>query len=357
MAAPREQEAREASAAFHAAMIYLGIQALDDALDAWAVVPPTPGQAPAALGRWLAKAVSQVLKGHDRARDLAVAYYRLHRALYTGSTIQDLDSPGETSVTLGELRKDFRDIVAGVGSPTTTSDLTEAALERAEVNEAPAKPRLSSKRKSDDKLVIKVEKVAGLEEALKADRAELEDAIRTSLEVTGADSLTRKLRAIPKDQPAKAVDDRRDQAHSTAGHTQASSAARHVMNGARAHLQLVGAKDRRAIGWVRVSGTGTPCGFCAMLISRGVFYSSEKAAGGAGADDYHDNCFCYAEPIYSNKQFATDPRFALNRQYRAEWQRLIADKGLKGNRALNAWRTHIRNSQQAGTEKTTQGVA
>jgi len=119
-------------------------------------------------------------------------------------------------------------------------------------------------------------------------------------------------------------------------------------------------KQRKAIGYVRVSRTGTPCGWCAMLISRGFVpkskaYSSQVLAGPTKAqldsgeypegDKYHPNCHCYAEPVFSQSQVDSDPRFALNRQYAAEWQTVIKDQKLTGDAAMTVWRKHIRDAQ------------
>jgi hypothetical protein len=96
-----------------------------------------------------------------------------------------------------------------------------------------------------------------------------------------------------------------------------------------------------------------------MLISRGFIAKSVvgsslfKSAQGTGqfGDDivtfgdldlYHDNCQCYAVPIYSMAQLK-GAQFALNREYAALWPRVT--RGLGGKDALTVWRRHFRNAQ------------
>lgn len=63
-------------------------------------------------------------------------------------------------------------------------------------------------------------------------------------------------------------------------------------------------RDRRAVGWRRVTD-GDPCAFCAMLATRGVIgqgtlYSSGATAGDEayGGSEYHKKCGCTAEIVY-----------------------------------------------------------
>lgn len=51
--------------------------------------------------------------------------------------------------------------------------------------------------------------------------------------------------------------------------------------------------DREASGWNRVT-SGDPCGFCAVLASRGPSYSSESSA----SFEAHNFCACEPEPSY-----------------------------------------------------------
>ena len=67
----------------------------------------------------------------------------------------------------------------------------------------------------------------------------------------------------------------------------------------RAHLEVLNAGREvvRASSprWRRVTD-GQPCGFCAMLASRGPVYRSAEKAG-YGGNRYHERCGCTAEPF------------------------------------------------------------
>jgi hypothetical protein len=73
---------------------------------------PAPQTAQVAAA-WLDQAVHLVLARREMSRDLAVAYYRLARALRTGTTIPDPYNPIPTSVTMEELRFEFKRAVGG----------------------------------------------------------------------------------------------------------------------------------------------------------------------------------------------------------------------------------------------------
>lgn len=120
----------------------------------------------------------------------------------------------------------------------------------------------------------------------------------------------------------------------------AGAAGRHVLEGGRhMGLTLVHADDA-AIGWIRVTD-GDPCGWCAMLASRGPAYRSAqsaqyvvnpKAKRPVGAL-YHDHCGCTAEAMFDKAQEWPE----LNRAYRELWNRVA--KGQKD--PLNAFRREI----------------
>ena len=73
-------------------------------------------------------------------------------------------------------------------------------------------------------------------------------------------------------------------------------ARRQAMMGGRLTIAATAGRDRRAVGWRRVTD-GNPCAFCAMLASRGPRYRDAAAADGI---QYHSHCGCTAEPAYSN---------------------------------------------------------
>lgn len=68
--------------------------------------------------------------------------------------------------------------------------------------------------------------------------------------------------------------------------------------------------DRRVNGWARVSD-GSPCHRCALLVSRGPVYRSERSAGFAR----HDGCGCSARLVVGD----ADPWSSEARHYRDLW--------------------------------------
>ena len=167
------------------------------------------------------------------------------------------------------------------------------------------------------------------------DQADDEADARLNLEL---DDYERAIQEIDDSQPARQVDQKREQAHGDAGAKGVAAAERIVLNAAREPVQQFGKSDPRVIGYVRVSGTGTPCGWCAMLISRGVVYRTKESAG--EDNTWHDNCHCYAEPVYSMEQYESDPRFDLNREMSDLWPKVT--KGFRGDKAISVWRHFIR---------------
>jgi hypothetical protein len=340
----KAEEADQASIAFHLALTRIGIGTIEEALALWTDVNPT--KVAATGSRWSVRAVALVMSRRRWSRDLAFSYYRLVRALRTGTTIADPFHPNEPRPTLSSLRKDFAGRVDEINRVSPQAD-TPAA---------PDSPQSDTSSDDEaDRLIIEELKGLAAEEA-RLEKAAEEEA-RLNLEALGPANLESKLTDVGPTDAAE-MDALREEAHREAGARQAAAAERLAMDGGRGALWLVGGSDKRCIGWVRVSRTGTPCGFCAMLISRGFTpksgrYATRNTAGGqnlgygASYDDgdlYHDNCHCYAEQIFSTAQLQGE-RFALNRKYAAEWP--IVTKGLGGKDALSAWRKHIREQQQA----------
>jgi hypothetical protein len=88
--------------------------------------------------------------------------------------------------------------------------------------------------------------------------------------------------------------------------------------------------DRSALGWTRI-GSGSPCGFCAMLISRGPVYRTAAT----GDFQAHDNCSCGAQPVYRREDGWTDQA----RLMRDTWREATAGKS--GRDAVNAFRRAV----------------
>lgn len=112
-----------------------------------------------------------------------------------------------------------------------------------------------------------------------------------------------------------------------------------VANGGRRTVIENVDRDRRSIGWARVTTSEDPCAFCRMLASRGPVYRTER-----GADfQTHDGCGCGAQPL-----FAGDTALAQAEEYASSWteaQAAARDSGNPSrgtsNNALNNFRRFL----------------
>ncbi|WP_460082511.1 VG15 protein [Streptomyces variabilis] len=353
----RQAEANQASAAFHVALTQIGAQTIAEALALWNEVPAA--QRAVTAGGWLRRAITLVMSRRRMSRDLARAYYRLARALQTGTTVADPYHPEPSHLTLGDLRREFAALVGTYQSPSPEPAGEAATGESGEASPASvggtepveegaqAAPQDDGQEPDDepeDWERILVEELDGLREDEERIEREAEEELRTVLEALGTRNLDRRLSQVDDEQSAKDADRQREEAHRQAGAQQAAAASRVAMNGGRSTAWHHMRRDRRALGYVRLSRTGTPCGWCAMLISRGVAYKSEASATFADGDLYHHNCHCYAEPVFSRQQYGSSELFALNREYEALWPEVT--KGHTGKSALTVWRRFIRQKQR-----------
>jgi hypothetical protein len=80
----------------------------------------------------------------------------------------------------------------------------------------------------------------------------------------------------------------------------------------------------------------------------------QKSAEFADGDKYHDNCHCYAEPVFSREQYKSSSAYELNRRYEELWPKVT--KGLTGKQAVSAWRRFIRQEQQAAAQEARQSI-
>ncbi|WJN62631.1 MuF-like injected head protein [Streptomyces phage phiScoe10] len=314
---------------------------MQEALTLWSDVPVTARASTSAA--WLTKAITMVMTRRRMSRDLARAYYRLARALRTGTTVADPYHPEPTYITLDTLRREFASLTGDAEKPQEGRTESPPTGE----TEPASQPAQPPETGADDRILV--EKLDGL----KADEARLEREalleLREALAALGTKNLDKKLSELDTDAPAKDVDRLRDEAHAQAGARQAAAAERIAMNGARSTVWNHAQRDKRALGYIRLSRTGTPCGWCAMLISRGPVYRSEKTAEYGDGDKYHDNCHCYAEPVFSREQYRNSDLYSLNRKYEELWPQVT--KGLSGKSAISAWRRFIRTEQQAAAQE------
>lgn len=349
----RASEADRASAAFQTALSQIGVGTVTDALRMWHDVPLVAR--PETTTSWLRRAIELVMNRRSQSRELARAYYRLARALRTGTTVADPYHPEPRYITLDVLRREFAALAGTPEQPQegrasgSTSQGTDSGSEPVQtpVQDAGDDEEQDSSDDGNDRILV--EEIKGLREQEEAnDRAAREELAR-HLTALGPKNLGDKLKDIDTSAPADDVDRRRAEAHAQAGARQAAAAERIALNGGRSQVWTQSERDKRVIGYIRLSRTGTPCGWCAMLISRGPVYRSSRSAEYGDGDKYHDNCHCYAEPVFSREQFNSSPLYALNRRYQELWPQVT--KGLSGDAALTAWRRFIRTEQKAAAQE------
>ncbi|ELP64602.1 hypothetical protein ACKI1I_06900 [Streptomyces turgidiscabies] len=279
--AARQAETDEVSAAFHVALTQIGAQTTAEALALWADVPVERRAATA--GAWLRKAITLVMSRRRQSRDLARAYYRLARALQTGRTVADPYHPEPSYVTLADLRREFAELAGNYqppaeqgGEAATVAD-GEASSARQVENDTPQDvpgqaPGSTSGQALDDEAGevlegagtnaevqddeddpdwerVLVEELEGLRAEEERVERQAEEELRIVLEALGTASLDRRMTLEDADP---------DEAHRQAGAQQAAAASRVAMNGGRSANGTHMSRDRRALGYVRLSRTGTP---------------------------------------------------------------------------------------------------
>jgi hypothetical protein len=359
--AARQAEADRAAIAFQTALTQIGAGTVQEALTLWEDVPATARASTAAS--WLRRAITLVMGRRRQSRDLARAYYRLVRALRTGSTVADPYHPEPRYVTVTTLREEFNDLVRGSerpqegrasGASSNSSDSASSAAtgQAGEADEAALTDPDAEHEAELDRILV--EEIEGLREAEERIEREAEQELRTVLEALGPNNLQKKVDVIDGARSADEVDGLRDEAHRQAGAQQAAAAERVAMNGGRSAIWNHMQRDRRVLGYIRLSRTGTPCGWCAMLISRGPVYRSQNSAEFADGDKYHDNCHCYAEPVFTREQYNSSATYELNRRYEELWPKVT--RGLSGKAAVSAWRRFIRQEQQAAAQEARQST-
>lgn len=338
MTPERRAEAQQAGSAFHLALIYIGIASIDEAFELWASLPES--QAPAAVNRWIESMTTMTQSHRRESRDLAMSYYRLARALHTGRTIADPWDPEAEPVTLGTLRSTFATQVEDAQRYRPRSARSREILTGSESEEPDASGA------TDDAELVETDEInRSIRTVQQRDDDDADEIQRSILLANLNDYRSKRERAGSEAEERKAQE--------SAAFLAAATAQKGAVDGGRGTLQSVERRDREAIGFVRVSRTGTPCGFCAMLISRGIAlkYQTEGAATfRSDGEKYHLNCQCYGEPVFSTEQYDADPRFDLNRRYSKEWPRVT--KGYSGRDAMNAWRRWIERGQFRDSDET-----
>jgi hypothetical protein len=359
----RKAEADRVELVYYWALNRLGNSLAVDSRELWDRHVAKSGEV-LSLAEFLSKSKNLLRGFRSEGHDLAIAYYRLVRALRTGATVALPKDKGETS--LEQLRIEFEDIVDNIEAETADDDLFITGDEEADFEiEAP------DYEPGDDDDVILVEDVGDIAELIVQANEDAESQADEVLQTLGIKNLEKKLKRLdkkPKIQKVKGNDkvkDEREKARDDAGNRQAAAAMRIMLNAARGLVYDLSLTDQRILGWVRYSQSGKPCGFCAMLMSRGhVLYRTRKTAilkGGEGdpfgdTNKYHDNCRCVAIPIFSITQYDESSLFERNREYKRLWNENI--KGQYGGKdALNAWRTMLRKMQSDNDNEPAQAAA
>lgn len=322
-----QSEADRVELVYQYVLAQLGAKTTSEVLALWQAVPA--GQAAQTASSWLTRAIATILLRRGQAKELGIAYYRVARALRTGTTIAIGDDPDFVSLEL--LRQEFEALVAehtGEGTTQITAGVEPL----------------------DDDDSVAVEDIDGLAEALEADETDSPTYVEQLLEDM-AEAASGKVEAIPEGTPLGDARKATTALHLQHGAMIAGAGARVAMNGARNATNQASVRDPRVIGWIRQHGkSDSPCYFCAMHISRRVLYRSAATAGkgrtesnsgktllGDGLFKFHDNCHCTALEIYSDEGFGSQSKFAQNRKYAALWDEHIKDK-FSGSDAINEWR-------------------
>lgn len=341
-----QDEADRVEIVYQYVLSQIGAKTTAEVLALWQAV--SPGEAEQTASVWLERATTLILTRRGEAREIGLAYYRLARALRTGSTIASpLKEEEPDRVSLEMLRQEFEALVA----EQTGDGSTEVSA--------------SSEPDSEDDS-IEVDRIDGLDDSLAEDEAAAKPYVDTLLKEM-AEAATGKVGAIPDDTPNGDARKAAKDLHLQHGAMIAAAGARTAMNGGRNATNQASARDPRVIGWVRQSSTGTPCYWCAMLISRQILYKSEFTAGSGAREDgrtflgdglfkFHDNCHCVAVPVYSDEDFASNPKYAENRRYWRLWETHIKGK-FGGQEALNEWRKLLRRMSANETNGAVQAAA
>lgn len=322
----RMKEAQVAADNFSLALSYLGFRAALESDDLFAGMSAQGGEAGQ---RFIGAIGSLVLSHRGLAESLAIAYYRLLRALLVGETYA---KPGEkaNATTLGELRSEFTEAVEEAIpekrlKPTeTTRGYYRRARLSVEIQDLPT---------DDADEEIQVEPFDWEREVSEGDARDIAEKRARGVVI----SLEERRRAKWEKFEKGAEDQLRQRAQGVAQKT--------TNDAGRKLIYLNAKKDRKVIAYVRASRTGTPCYFCAMLISRGLVYKTKKVTRDGVTreehDLFHDNCNCYSQPVFSTAEYDNDERYNLNRELNKLWSEKIRGK-FSGQDAINEWRKVIR---------------
>ena len=357
-------------------MILLGGKSFAATMQGWMKVVPTGERLETSAGAFLEDALATVRVHRHQVERIAIAFMRLFRALHTGFTFQNvMTGDAQTAVPLDILRRDFVDALgrytpeALESSAVPDSDPTDGVDEPEHIlhpDHTPIEPYEPDYSDADPDAIV--ERLDWLEGELDRLEDELEQQIESIFENLGTKRLERAVEKISDDDKLtpRQADKLRESAALKVGRRLAAHASRTTMNGGRNAEHVVGSRDERVLGFVRIHDPkgrpDVPCPFCARLMTRGfvqapgkrAIYKSEKSAGGTpneqgfSPDQYHSPDHCRAEQVYSLEQVDEDPRFNANRRLAELYRDRIKGK-FSGDLAMSKWREII-SKLKAGQE-------
>lgn len=358
MATTVEEELAAVERLHQAAQARLGIAAAALSLAEWSNVHALNSEDTS--HSWVLVSLRIITAARKLSRQLAIAYYQLARSLETGSTLGEL--PGSSGdVTLGDVRKNFRDIaldVAALPSPRTLSDDPDIRWfeEELKSRDMPSTPNRSIRlsdaevdpliqdlldvEASNNSTPITVDKF-NWEEALSGDEVQkrFENLLRK--QIKDAADTTRALRSNTELTPDQAMT-LIEKSHDAAGSTGSGSVDAAGVDGGRQVIDTALSRDRK-VKMIARGTSGDPCAFCSMLASRGFVFVGATSGVGAAEDftvsqdvkKYHIHCHCF--PIV---KFTTTSQLPeLNKFFKRQWP--IVTDGYSGVDALNAWRRWV----------------
>lgn len=339
-------EAAAVASTAHVATVQVGIRAAEETLKLWsAIVTSGPHRATSAA-QFITRVMKVLKVRRSQAREIAYAGLRLERALRTGYTLPDINGAGEARrVRIDDLRRNFEKSVKDY-VPDALKPIDKGKVER-----GPGWDELIRQWDKGSGGEAKVDPLKELERLWEEDekrqyaeaKAKLEELVKYHQQQVEAEQKAARQRIRDEDEKARAERERKR--HENTGKIAAGLAIQSAQDGGRDVHSTIAAKDKRAIGYVRVHNPvngSKPCAFCALLLSRGPgFYKSAESAGGqvGSVHRYHPNCRCSGTAVYSIEQYNTDPRFAANREYEALYEK-FKNKGDTVSRRI-AWRNEI----------------
>lgn len=339
-------------------MVQLGAMAAAEVLEEWQSVIPTSTRIEATGASFFEAALGLVRLRRHQVQAIVIPFMRLYRALATGSTFQPIFDAEPETIQLSKLRADFVDAVtryapealeSGVVHDHHPNDGLDQETVVSNPDDSPFEP-YDIERYRDELDDILTEEIERLEEILDAEERRAEAEAEAVINNLGPELLKERLAKLEDEETtsARVVDDLQEEEHGKVGIAVSAHAERMVQNGGRFALTEVGKADPRVIGFVRVhfpEKDPQPCGFCALLISKGLKYApytSEYAARleGSQFDEFHPRCHCEAIPVYSQEEYDNDSRFDINRElwqlYKDEFQDMTQWRRLMRSRAAQA---------------------